>query len=111
MMIEPTESEAKRELDRFCDAMIRIREEIAALENGQADPKDNPIKNAPHTHEMLLEQETWTRPYSKAQAFFPLPALREDKYWPPVGRIDNVYGDRHLVCSCPPMEAYQEAAE
>ena len=67
MMIEPTESEAKRELDRFCDAMIRIREEIAALENGQADPKDNPIKNAPHTHEMLLEQETWTRPYSKAQ--------------------------------------------
>ncbi len=111
MMIEPTESEAKRELDRFCDAMIRIREEIAALENGQADPEDNPIKNAPHTHEMLLEQETWTRPYSKAQAFFPLPALREDKYWPPVGRIDNVYGDRHLVCSCPPMEAYQQAAE
>ncbi len=110
LMIEPTESEAKRELDRFCDAMIQIRKEIAAVEEGRADPKDNLLTNAPHTHELLLE-EAWSKPYSKQEAFFPLPTLREDKYWPPVGRIDNVYGDRHLVCSCPPMEAYQEAAE
>ena len=111
MMIEPTESEAKRELDRFCDALIKIRQEIAAIESGEADPKDNPIKNAPHTHELLLQQETWSKPYSKEQAFFPLHTTRADKYWPPVGRIDNVHGDRHLICSCPPMEAYQEAAE
>jgi glycine dehydrogenase len=110
LMIEPTESEAKRELDRFCDAMIQIRKEIAAVEDGRADPKDNLLTNAPHTHDLLLE-ETWSKPYSKQEAFFPLSTLREDKYWPPVGRIDNVYGDRHLVCSCPPMEAYSEAAE
>ena len=110
MMIEPTESEAKRELDRFCDAMIRIRQEIADVESGKADAEDNLLKNAPHTHHLLL-QGTWSKPYSKEDAFFPLAALREDKYWPPVGRIDNVYGDRHLICTCPPMEAYQEAAE
>jgi len=110
LMIEPTESEAKRELDRFCDAMIQIRQEIADVESGKADPENNLLKNAPHTHHMLLEDE-WTRPYSKEAAFFPLPTLREDKYWPPVGRVDNVAGDRNLVCSCPPMEAYQEAAE
>ncbi len=105
MMIEPTESEAKRELDRFCDAMISIRREIADIESGKADPQNNLLKNAPHTHHLLLEGD-WSHPYSKEQAFFPLAALREDKYWPPVGRIDNVYGDRHLVCSCPPMESY-----
>ena len=110
LMIEPTESEAKRELDRFCDAMIAIRQEIAAIEAGKADPADNLLRNAPHTHHLLLEGD-WTKPYSREQAFFPLPALREDKYWPPVGRIDNVYGDRHLVCTCPPMESYREAAE
>jgi glycine dehydrogenase len=110
LMIEPTESEAKRELDRFCDAMISIRREIADIESGKADAQNNPLRNAPHTHHLLLEG-TWAKPYSKEAAFFPLPALREDKYWPPVGRIDNVYGDRHLVCSCPPMEAYREAAE
>ena len=110
MMIEPTESEAKRELDRFCDAMIQIRREIAAIESGEADPQENPVVNAPHTHHLLLGG-TWQKPYSKEQAFFPLHALREDKYWPPVARIDNVHGDRHLICSCPPMEAYQEAAE
>jgi glycine dehydrogenase len=110
LMIEPTESEAKRELDRFCDAMISIRREIADIESGKADAQNNPLKNAPHTHHLLLEG-TWAKPYSKEAAFFPLPALREDKYWPPVGRIDNVYGDRHLVCSCPPMEAYSQAAE
>ncbi|HEX9768019.1 MAG TPA: aminomethyl-transferring glycine dehydrogenase [Kiloniellales bacterium] len=110
LMIEPTESEAKRELDRFCDAMIRIRQEIAEIESGRADPEDNLLRNAPHTHHLLLKGD-WTKPYTKEQAFFPLPALREDKYWPPVGRVDNVYGDRHLVCSCPPMEAYRDAAE
>ena len=110
MMIEPTESEAKRELDRFCDAMIAIRKEIAAIESGESDRDDNPVMNAPHTHHLLLHG-TWQKPYSKEQAFFPLHALREDKYWPPVARIDNVQGDRNLVCSCPPMEAYQEAAE
>jgi len=110
LMIEPTESEAKREIDRFCDAMIQIRQEIAEVESGAADATDNLLHNAPHTHHLLLEDD-WTRPYTKQQAFFPLHTLREDKYWPPVGRIDNVYGDRHLVCSCPPMEAYSEAAE
>ena len=109
MMIEPTESEAKREIDRFCDAMISIREEIAEIEQGKADPENNVVHNAPHTHNLLLEE--WTLPYSKAQAFFPLKALRADKYWPPVARVDNVYGDRHLICTCPPIEAYQEAAE
>jgi glycine dehydrogenase len=110
LMIEPTESEAKRELDRFCDAMIQIRQEIAEIESGQADSQDNLLRNAPHTHHLLLKGD-WTKPYTKEQAFFPLAALREDKYWPPVGRVDNVYGDRHLVCACPPMEAYRDAAE
>ena len=109
MMIEPTESEAMRELDRFCDAMIAIREEIAEVEQGRADKENNVVRNAPHTHDLLLDD--WSLPYSKAQAFFPMRALRDFKYWPPVARIDNVYGDRHLVCTCPPMEAYQEAAE
>jgi len=110
LMIEPTESEAKRELDRFCDAMIAIRKEIAAVEAGETDAKNNPLRNAPHTHHLLLDGQ-WSQPYSKEQAFFPLLTLREDKYWPPVGRIDNVYGDRHLVCSCPPMVYYRKAAE
>jgi glycine dehydrogenase len=110
LMIEPTESEAKRELDRFCDAMIRIRQEIGEIESGTADAENNLLRNAPHTHRLLLEGD-WTRPYTREQAFFPLHTLREDKYWPPVGRVDNVYGDRHLVCGCPPMEAYSEAAE
>ena len=110
LMIEPTESEAKRELDRFCDAMIAIRREIAQVEAGEVDHVDNLLKNAPHTHHLLL-QGVWSKPYSKEQAFFPLHTLREDKYWPPVGRIDNVHGDRNLVCTCPPMVAYQEAAQ
>ncbi len=110
MMIEPTESEAKRELDRFCDAMIAIRREIAAVESGESDSENNPLKNAPHVHQLLVA-EKWDRPYSKEQAFFPLSGVREDKYWPPVGRIDNVYGDKNLACTCPPMEAYSEAAD
>ena len=110
LMIEPTESEAKRELDRFCETMIAIRAEIAAIENGDADGDDNVLKNAPHTHHLLIADD-WRYPYSRRQAFFPLKGLLEDKYWPPVGRIDNVAGDRNLVCSCPPMEDYAEAAE
>ncbi len=110
LMIEPTESEAKQELDRLCDALIAIREEAAEVESAQADPENNVLRNAPHTHRLLLEGD-WSRPYSKERAYFPLHTLREDKYWPPVGRVDNVYGDRNLVCNCPPMEAYGEAAE
>jgi len=105
LMIEPTESENKRELDRFCDALIAIRKEIAAIEQGIADAENNLLKNAPHTHRMLIA-EAWDKPYTKAQAFFPAADIDDDKYWPPVGRIDNVYGDKHLFCSCPPMEAY-----
>ena len=109
LMIEPTESESKRELDRFCDAMIEIRREIAEVEEGKADRVNNVLKNAPHTHQLLMGD--WTRPYSKEKAFFPLAFVNADKYWPPVGRVDNVYGDRNLVCTCPPLEAYREAAE
>jgi glycine dehydrogenase len=109
LMIEPTESEAKGELDRFCDAMIAIRAEIAAIERGEADLADNLLKNAPHTADLLISE--WTRPYPREKAFFPVPAVRENKYWPPVGRVDNVYGDRNLICSCPPVGAYQAAAE
>ena len=109
MMIEPTESEGKRELDRFCDAMIAIRKEVAEVEEGKVDETDNVLKNAPHTHGLLLGD--WKHPYSKEKAFFPLKEIKHDKYWPPVGRVDNVAGDRHLVCTCPPIEAYQEAAE
>ena len=106
-MIEPTESENRRELDRFCDAMLAIRKEIAALESGGADPDNNLLHNAPHTHSLLL-QEAWDYPYSKQQAFYPMATIRDDKYWPPVGRIDNAYGDRHLFCICPPVESYQQ---
>ncbi len=109
LMIEPTESEAKRELDRFCDAMIGIREEILAIEQGAADATDNLLKNAPHTADRLLGD--WPHPYARQAAFFPGQGQLEAKYWPPVGRVDNVYGDRHLVCACPPIEAYQAAAE
>ena len=107
LMIEPTESENKREIDRFCEAMIAIRGEIAAIEAGIADPENNLLKNAPHTHRMLID-ETWNKPYTKAQAFFPMDGLHEDKYWPPVGRIDNAHGDKNLFCSCPPIEAFDE---
>ena len=109
LMIEPTESEGKRELDRFCDAMIAIAGEIAAVEKGKADRVDNVLKNAPHTHAELFGE--WTHPYSKEQAFFPLRQYPNDKYWPPVARVDNVHGDRNLVCICPPMSEYLEAAE
>jgi glycine dehydrogenase len=109
LMIEPTESESKSELDRFCEAMIAIREEIRAIETGVMDAKDNPLRNAPHTAADVLVEE-WKHPYSREQAAFPVPALRYAKYWPPVGRVDNVYGDRNLVCSCPPLSEYAQAA-
>jgi glycine dehydrogenase len=109
LMVEPTESESKRELDRFCDAMISIRAEIAEVETGKADRQDNVLKRAPHTHHLLMSD--WTRPYARRKAFFPSGAARDDKYWPPVGRVDNAYGDRHLVCVMPPLEEYREAAE
>ncbi len=109
LMIEPTESETKAELDRFCDAMLSIRAEIRAIEEGKIDAENNPLKNAPHTMEDLVKE--WDRPYSREEACFPPGAFRVDKYWPPVNRVDNVYGDRHLVCTCPTMEEYSEAAE
>jgi hypothetical protein len=105
LMIEPTESETKGELDRFCDAMIAIRAEIAAIESGAADRTNNVLKNAPHTAAVVTGTE-WDRPYSREQAAYPAPWLRVHKYWPPVGRVDNAYGDRNLVCACPPVDAY-----
>jgi glycine dehydrogenase len=105
LMIEPTESESKEELDRFCDAMIAIREEIRAVEEGRLDRASNPLKNAPHTSHVVTATE-WGRSYSREQAAFPAPWLRAHKYWPSVGRIDNAYGDRNFICTCPPMEAY-----
>lgn len=109
LMIEPTESETKAEIDRFCDAMLAIREEARDIEEGRMDKANNPLKNAPHTVEDLVGE--WTRPYSREQACYPPGAFRVDKYWSSVNRVDNVYGDRNLVCTCPPMEAYAEAAE
>ncbi len=104
LMIEPTESENKAEIDRLCRALIMIRAEIKAIENGQADPEDNVLHNAPHCHSLLLED--WSHSYSRQQAFFPTHYQHDDKYWPPVGRIDSVYGDRHFQCACPPVSDY-----
>ncbi len=105
LMIEPTESEPKAELDRFCEAMIAIRKEIDGVVTGKADAKDNVLKNAPHTAAAVTASD-WPHPYSREQAAYPLPWVRASKFWPSVGRIDNPYGDRNLVCICPPMEAY-----
>jgi glycine dehydrogenase len=105
LMIEPTESEPKAELDRFCDALIAIRAEIEEVVSGKADPKDNVLKNAPHTASAVSIND-WSHPYSREQAAYPLPWVRANKFWPSVGRIDNPYGDRNLICICPPMEAY-----
>ncbi|HVG49772.1 MAG TPA: aminomethyl-transferring glycine dehydrogenase [Rubellimicrobium sp.] len=109
LMVEPTESEPKAEIDRFIAALLGIREEIAAIERGEIKPEDSPLRHAPHTVEDLVAD--WTRPYSREQGCFPPGAFRVDKYWPPVGRVDNAYGDRNLVCTCPPLESYAEAAE
>ena len=107
LMIEPTESENKAEIDRFCDALIAIRQEIREIESGKADTKNNVLHNAPHTHRLLLDKE-WNLPYSKQLAFFPDDHQHDDKYWPPIGRIDNAYGDRHFFCSCPATTDYEE---
>ncbi|RXF69503.1 aminomethyl-transferring glycine dehydrogenase [Arcticibacter tournemirensis] len=108
LMVEPTESEPKHELDRFCDALISIREEINEVENGSADRLNNPLKQAPHTAAVVTIDD-WDRPYSRQQAAFPLPYVSEHKFWPAVGRVNDTHGDRTLICSCPPIEEYAEA--
>ena len=108
MMIEPTESESKDELDRFCEALMIIRREIEAIEEGRLPKTDNPLKNAPHTIESI-SCSTWQHPYTQEQAAYPVPWLREYKFWPSVARIDNAYGDRNLVCTCPPIESFQDS--
>jgi glycine dehydrogenase len=105
LMIEPTESESKAELDRFADALVSIRAEIADIASGALPKDDNPLKRAPHTLEATLADD-WSRPYPRERAAFPLPWVRERKFWPAVGRVDNAQGDRHLVCTCPPIEEY-----
>ena len=105
LMVEPTESEDKAELDRFCDAMIAIRDEIRRVGSGELDPDDNPLRNAPHTADDVTADD-WSHPYSREEAAYPVTSLREAKYWAPVGRIDGAFGDRHLQCSCPPVSAY-----
>ena len=109
LMVEPTESESKHELDRFIDAMIAIRAEIRAVETGQVDKDDNPLKNAPHTAAMVMAEQ-WAHDYSREAAAFPLATLRQHKYWPPVARVDNAYGDRNIMCSCLPIETYADEA-
>ena len=106
LMIEPTESESRAELERFCDALISIREEIAEIETGSADQEDNVLKNAPHTAEMVTQSD-WCHPYSREKAAFPKPWVRDAKFWPPVARINEVYGDRNLMCACPPLDEYE----
>ena len=108
IMIEPTESEDKAELDRFCDAMLSIREEIRAIEEGRADKKDNPLKNAPHTQQVITANE-WAHAYSRQEAAFPLPYVAQHKFWPSVARVNNTHGDRNLVCTCEPVESYMES--
>jgi glycine dehydrogenase len=110
LMVEPTESESMHELDRFIDAMIQIRDEIRAIEDGRLDREDNPLKNAPHTATMVTGTE-WTHAYPRELAAFPLPSLKLQKYWSPVARVDNVYGDKNVMCACIPVDAYKEEAE
>lgn len=109
LMVEPTESEDKGELDRFCEAMLSIRAEAAAVERGEIAVEDSPLRHAPHTA-TVIARDDWDRPYSREVGAFPAPWVRERKFWPAVSRIDNVYGDRHLMCACPPVEAYAEPA-
>jgi glycine dehydrogenase len=107
IMIEPTESEDKAELDRFCEAMMSIRREIALIEEGAIDKKDNMLKNAPHT-QFTVCSDSWSRPYSRETAAFPLYYVTHNKFWPSVARVNNTHGDRNLICTCEPVEAYQE---
>jgi glycine dehydrogenase len=107
LMVEPTESESKEELDRFVEAMVAIREEIREIEEGRADRAVNLLKMAPHTAEVVTA-DAWDRPYSRSRAAFPVASVRQHKFWPAVGRVDNSFGDRHLVCACPPVEAFAE---
>ncbi|EFN57987.1 hypothetical protein CHLNCDRAFT_34381 [Chlorella variabilis] len=109
LMIEPTESESKAELDRFCEAMISIRHEIAAVEAGKADPKNNVLKHAPHSPDVVLA-DTWDRPYTRELAAYPAPWVRQAKFWPTTSRVDNVYGDRHLVLRLPEVAPAGAAA-
>ena len=109
MMIEPTESESLRELDRFCNALISIKNEIDKVKSGEYDKTDNPIKNAPHTDVELVSNE-WKHKYSREDAAYPAVYLKENKFWPPVARVDNVYGDKNLFCSCPSMDEFKEDA-
>ena len=109
MMIEPTESETKEELDRFCDALLSIRKEIDEVVNGEADKVDNVLKNAPHTATLAMSDE-WDLPYSRQKAVYPLPYVKEAKFWPTVRRIDSAYGDRNLMCSCVPLDQYEDDA-
>ncbi len=108
IMIEPTESEPKTELDRFCDALINIREEITAIENGTADKTDNVLKNAPHTLKVITAND-WNHSYTRQDAAYPLPYLSDHKFWPSISRVNNTHGDRNLICTCDPIEAYAEA--
>jgi glycine dehydrogenase len=110
LMIEPTESEPKEELDRFCETLIQIRQEIREIEEGKADKENNVLKNAPHTAAVVTADE-WSRPYSRSKAAYPLPFVREHKFWPSVSRIDNAYGDRNLVCTCLPLEEYMKSED
>ena len=110
LMIEPTESEPKEELDRFCDALIEIRKEIMEIEQGKADREDNVLKHAPHTAAVVTADD-WTRPYSRQKAAFPLGFVRDTKFWPSVSRVDNAYGDRNLMCSCLPIGEYTQQAD
>src|SRR5690606_34936001 len=107
LMVEPTESEPKHELDRFCDAMIAIRAEIEEVLTGSADKHNNILKNAPHTS-AVVTADNWDKEYSRQRAAFPLPYIAERKFWPSIGRVNETHGDRTLICSCPPIEAYSE---
>ena len=109
MMIEPTESESMQEINRFCNALIKIKDEIEKVKSGQFDKNDNPLKNAPHTHIELTANE-WKHKYDRETAAYPSATLKSYKYWPPVARVNNVYGDKNLFCSCPSMDEYKESA-
>ena len=109
MMIEPTESESLKELDRFCDTLIKIKSEIDNIKSGKFDKVDNPIKNAPHT-DLELASNEWNHKYTREEAAYPSEFLKSNKFWPPVARVDNVYGDKNLFCTCPSMDEFKEDA-